>query len=85
MLTGPLYDRRRREEVGVARGCVQSILSCLGWRSGRLRLTLRATGSLSGRPCGAEADDVVAGSAGHGLEEHPVVVDVEQLGVDPDG
>ena len=47
---------------------------------------LAATGSPSGSGWsgGPEADNVVAGGTGHGLEQHPVVEDVEQLGVDPD-
>ena len=47
---------------------------------------LAATGSPSGSGWsgGPEADNVVAGGTGHGLEQKPVVEDVEQLGVDPD-
>ena len=47
---------------------------------------LAATGSPSGSGWsgGPEADNVVAGGTGHGLEQHPVVEYVEQLGVDPD-
>ena len=42
---------------------------------------LAATGSPSGSGWsgGPEADNVVAGGTGHGLEQHPVVEDVEQL------